>query len=1010
VKECCGLNIIEELSSPPDEYRPYPFWFWNGDMTEDEITFQVKECLQQGITSVLIHPRHGLITPYMSKEYMDLVLHTVRIADSLGMKVWLYDEYNWPSGTVAGRLLHDYPEYKMKYLRYDYVETDSNEPINLEWADKEDLVCITGCNLSTGEIWSFPANGEEFLEKLTGKWGIAAFYVVFPSIQLDCVRGHRHAIAESGYIDVLNPEAVKQFVRLTHEKYYETLHEYFGTVIQGIFTDEPGMIYDFDFAYDWDGALSRHLPWTERLESTFFQKKGYSLESRLIHLIADVPGAIKTRLDYWEVITALYEESYHKQISSWCEERDIAYLGHVVCEEPLAMGLHYQGDMYKALRHFHVPGTDWTSDRSGLENISFINAKMVSSVAHRSGRKLTVCETYATSGWDLTLRDMKRVVDWLYMLGINGMCLHGFFYTICGFRRNECPPSEFFQSPWWKHMREYSNYVARLGFLLSQGRHVCNVGVLVPTQTYWGRNNRTSTIGNADEKWTMASDGFERVCKSLVKIGIDYDLIFDCGIDGIAGGSILWGDELIDTLVIPPVEFLTFDLWADLSRFLEQGGKVVLIDDAPYVLSADKESIWLHSEDVRKIITTIISSDDALPFKRTLHSELSDGSIEIRNGEEICEEVFVVRRCTSEGVVCFANNHSSKSVDSCDLIFDGVYSVMELDLDSMKISTISVSYERGRTIVKSPFRAYQSRVFLLTQDSIENELITHDEIVTEEVNERIIELGPNWDFCLEKENAFRVSDLIRIPFASEDGADIYFHVYCDELIDDVRLLLEKSCTDSIFINGVEVLSARIPYRYCDCGQVAIDVADYMNAGLNKFSLKYKMQPKEEVISPLMAYSGIHSISPLILLIGEFTVTSKGYLAPCVRRIRNGVWQEQGFPYYAGTGVYRTRIHLEEGGLGHSAFVACDVGGDCVETIVNGVNCGTRVWEPYVVDVTDALKLGENLIELRVTGTALNLLMPLDNEMELRNSLAFLRGGHKSRAGSGVLDACFVIRG
>ena len=41
--------------------------------------------------------------------------------------------------------------------------------------------------------------------------------------------------------DILNPEAVACFLRLTHDRYYEHLSGFFGTTIIALFTDEPGV-------------------------------------------------------------------------------------------------------------------------------------------------------------------------------------------------------------------------------------------------------------------------------------------------------------------------------------------------------------------------------------------------------------------------------------------------------------------------------------------------------------------------------------------------------------------------------------------------------------------------------------------------------------------------------------------------------------------------------------------------------------------------------------------------
>jgi len=53
---------------------------------------------------------------YLSEVYWERIGFIVEKARELGMQAWLYDEYNWPSGAVGGRLLRDHPEYRQRYL------------------------------------------------------------------------------------------------------------------------------------------------------------------------------------------------------------------------------------------------------------------------------------------------------------------------------------------------------------------------------------------------------------------------------------------------------------------------------------------------------------------------------------------------------------------------------------------------------------------------------------------------------------------------------------------------------------------------------------------------------------------------------------------------------------------------------------------------------------------------------------------------------------------------------
>lgn len=49
----------EEFQNPPVEYRIKPFWFWNGDITKEEISHQIKEMADKGLGGMFICARQG---------------------------------------------------------------------------------------------------------------------------------------------------------------------------------------------------------------------------------------------------------------------------------------------------------------------------------------------------------------------------------------------------------------------------------------------------------------------------------------------------------------------------------------------------------------------------------------------------------------------------------------------------------------------------------------------------------------------------------------------------------------------------------------------------------------------------------------------------------------------------------------------------------------------------------------------------------------------------------------
>ena len=96
-------DVLRLFQNPPAEFRSAPLWVWNDDITEDQIGEQLADFNAKGIGGVFIHPRPGLITPYLSERWFHLCRVAVAEGKKQGMRIWLYDENSYPSGFAGGR-------------------------------------------------------------------------------------------------------------------------------------------------------------------------------------------------------------------------------------------------------------------------------------------------------------------------------------------------------------------------------------------------------------------------------------------------------------------------------------------------------------------------------------------------------------------------------------------------------------------------------------------------------------------------------------------------------------------------------------------------------------------------------------------------------------------------------------------------------------------------------------------------------------------------------------------
>src|SRR5690625_231987 len=96
---------FQKFMQPDPAYGIHPFWFWNGDMNDDEIKHQIEEMSEKGVTGFFICARQGLTIPYLSKEWFKKVEFAIQTAAEHNMHVWLYDEYPYPSGMAGGEVV-----------------------------------------------------------------------------------------------------------------------------------------------------------------------------------------------------------------------------------------------------------------------------------------------------------------------------------------------------------------------------------------------------------------------------------------------------------------------------------------------------------------------------------------------------------------------------------------------------------------------------------------------------------------------------------------------------------------------------------------------------------------------------------------------------------------------------------------------------------------------------------------------------------------------------------------
>ncbi|HUU21598.1 MAG TPA: glycosyl hydrolase [Phycisphaerae bacterium] len=546
----------EDWQRPPSIYRGAPFWAWNDRLDTDRLSRQIGQMHGAGMGGFFMHSRYGLKTPYLSGEWFDCIWACVERARSLGMKAYLYDEDRWPSGAAGGLVTRDRPEYARSLLIAARCPLPEElEPLGVFAVRIGDAGGAAHYRLL--EDGQEPAEGETPVFFAAGTSEPSAWF------------------NEAAYLDVLNSEAVGEFIRLTHQCYADRYAHQFGSIIPAIFTDEPNYGHGSLSA---EGKIAT-VPWTAALPREFRRRRGYDLRDHLPELfdLGGPRGAAfsKVRHDFWLTLTELFVESFSAQIGRWCQKHNLAFTGHYLAEETLASQIAQVGSAMPHYAHMQWPGIDILTD----QRREILTVKQCTSVAAQLGRDRVLSELYGCTGWDWQLEGHKFNGGWQYVLGVNFRCPHLSLYSLAGGAKRDYPASIFPHSPWWKYYPLVEDYFARLGVVLTAGTPVRDVLVIHPIESAFG----LYMPGRGD-----ATDEIHKPYDALLLGLLDGHYDYDLGDESIladaakvAADRLKVGRMTYRTVIVPPTITLRATTAALLKRFAAAGGQVLFAGRTP---------------------------------------------------------------------------------------------------------------------------------------------------------------------------------------------------------------------------------------------------------------------------------------------------------------------------------------------------------------------------------------------------------------------------------------------
>lgn len=966
--------------NPPCEYRAAPFWAWNCDLNKDLLLREIDQMKRMGMGGFHMHVRTGMSTTYLSDGFMQLIRDCVDKAKEERMRAYLYDEDRWASGAAGGYVTRE-ERYRARYLLFTTVSYEQAE-------ENPASVPVDSPRTGKGRLLA------RYAVRLNDEGELAEYRLLKNGQQADAAETAWYAYLEiekespwfnnQTYVNTLDKKAIERFVEITHERYKEVVGNEFGGAVQSIFSDEPQFSRKttLGFAGEKKDVV---LPWTDDLPDTFRAAYGEELLAGLPELYWELPGGAVSliRYHYHDHIAERFAEGFADTVGTWCARNGLLLTGHMMEEPTLKSQTAALGEAMRSYRSFQLPGIDMLCDWR-----EYTTAKQAQSAAHQFGCPGVMSELYGVTNWDFDFRGHKLAGDWQAALGVTLRVPHLTWVSMEGEAKRDYPASIGYQSPWYTEYPMVEDHFARLNTVLTRGKAQVRLGVIHPVESYWlhwGPSEATALV--RDEM----DEHFQSLAQWLLYGLIDFDYISESLLPqqceaGNAPLSV--GEMAYDVVLVPDCQTLRATTVDRLESFVAAGGRLVFAGRIPELVDAKPSSR----------VKELAQRAECISFSKGAILAALDGVrfVDIRDdkGMRTTNLLHQVRAEGDTRYVFLCHGEKPENPDVCpreDIVLRirGEWKVRRMDTATGEIAPLHVAYEKGRTVLRYAFYAYDSLLIELTpgraeagedapaEKKFDYYALWHPvEIALSEPNVLLLDTAQyafddeeNWrdeEELLRADDAFR--EELGYPLRKKEVAQpwvvpdepithylrLKFTVHSEMEIKAPQLAMEKTESVEIAVNGCPVDNASVGW--------------FVDESIKKVQLP-DLPAGDSVIELTLPF-GRRSNVEWCYLLGDFGVRVQGAektVIPPVRRLGFGDWTTQGLPFYCGNVTYKIPVRVEKDTL---TIRVPQYRGSVLGMEMDGVRQGDMAYAPYEYTFTN-LQPGEHEVGITVYGNRVN---------------------------------------
>ena len=327
------------FQTPDKIFYPMPFWHINGSLNKQEIVRQMRDAkYKAGFEGVAILPVARTQPEYLSEAYFEQYKNMLDTARDLNLKVIMYDDTGFPSGSAGGKVEKNHPEYvRRELIKHEYTFRKSRK-----WrypVPKGHLMAAVAMEVNTKErvnLRPFISKGMLYWDMPKDKdWKVMFFTTEIAPYWKDAY-----------LVDYLNPKAVEKFIEYTYQEYANRFSDYFQDRIDYTFFDDVGFL------------------WVEKTWANAFNQKFkvlYGTDPDLLYpaLWYDIgKDTAAARVALFNTRSELLAEGFPKLVHQWSQKHGLKSTGHPPGNydiQPVDM----HGDIFKFFRYTDMPLMDY---------------------------------------------------------------------------------------------------------------------------------------------------------------------------------------------------------------------------------------------------------------------------------------------------------------------------------------------------------------------------------------------------------------------------------------------------------------------------------------------------------------------------------------------------------------------------------------------------------------------------------------------------------------------------